>query len=280
MTKVLQLIVALSFVLYLCYARLFRRFYDLNFAANTLQIQEFFSIFVVIFVISISLTILLAWTIYMETRRNTETETESKFKIILNLITIPSNYLIKWQISLYTTVFDMVGPLGQQYLVLFAKKFLESVYLRNMFYFGMVFPRIIIIICLIMELYCGHLKYYYCALLLLIIPLIIQFLVFILKDIGPRLYPVFSDHLIFTKVATEPNKSGDLFFIKMTLKPEYSDMDLDRFMYELYYPMLYLPGTLETDFLPKYNNLRKYSLFFYYLIHSFCWGYVLIVYFL
>lgn len=182
----------------------------------------------------------------------------------------------------YGILFDWFGPSYTTYLVRLARKFLSwkrSFKIALIVSFS-VLPRVIIILVLCYDIHARLLHYYFYSLLLLFIPLIFKFFVFILKDIGPRLLPEFRN---FLDIDTSLN---DIHFVTedgpQSLKPisikfkkEFQDIDLDYFLQTFFYPMSYISGEMSANFLPIYSKIVLSTLIFYYLFHGLAWAYIL-----
>ena len=119
--------------------------------------------------------------------------------------------LQKKLITLYTKIFNYLGPKYTKHLVFFAKNFLayRKKYIVIIFIFE-ILPRSIIILVFIFEIYIKHLNYYFYSLSLLLIPTFFRFFIFILTDIGPRLLPEFQKMVIIETKNTQLNLKNTL----------------------------------------------------------------------
>jgi hypothetical protein len=146
-------------------------------------------------------------------------------------------------------------------------------------------PRLIILSIFFYEIFMRHtLHYFYLSLTLLLLPLLCHFLIFMLKDLGPRLIKEFSTYIEigppenFELSADDKEKYPHLVYANLQkrhvrFKVDEGD-DINEFMHDRYYPMCSLPIVLQPA-LDLRNKLKLYLLLIYHLAFIIGWGYVL-----
>lgn len=283
MTWIIDIIVTLAFFALLIYARLFRKVYEIDFSEekfldNIIAIKT-------LLVVNTVLALILLFLLYRQYQPKEDSILSLWIQVYFGWY---FNALNRGLFKVYTFIFDLGAPNKvnySKYVIHLAKWFIISKPFRISLYLGIIIPRVIIVCFLIFEIYFGFLKYFYYSLLLLIIPLIVQFIIFMLKDISPRLYPEFRKHVIITKEILPEKEQIIIDGITLNtafnfhMHPDYPKDDFSDFMTNYYEPLLYIESKLNDIFLPIYTKIRLLTLFLYFSILAACWYYVLCIYF-
>jgi len=192
---------------------------------------------------------------------------------------------VKYNIFLktYTIIFDWLTPARTKYIVRLAEYCLEFTTKKNISIIicFVVIPRMISLLVFISEIYMGILHYYFYSLLLNFIPLIFRFILFILSDLGPRVLPELKQFVVTDKVGEMiiETPEGDKTVAVMGLKPgpaAYPDLDFDRFMFDVYYPVLYIKGHMECVIMPLVSKITNITQIIYYIVQSIGLSYIII----
>jgi hypothetical protein len=185
----------------------------------------------------------------------------------------------------YTMILDFIGPKQVHKIINLAKLVLTYTNneIRYIIISFVLIPRLIIVFTFLLEIYFGKLHYYFYSLFLLLIPLIFKFIVFMLKDIGPRILPEFQKFVILEPENTNvviQTKEGDKVVqrYKFRLIPEASDLDLGFLLSNFYYPLLHIEGHVEQIITPIASKITLISIYIYYIIHFL--GLTYIIYFI
>ena len=189
-------------------------------------------------------------------------------------------YFIGVFIKGYDVFIKYIGPPRVKYIIQFTQFFLNICHYRVAMIFSFVIlPRVIILVVFIIEIfYIKQIHYYFYSLILLIIPFIFRFIIFILKDIGPRVVPSFKECLKFTKkpgTTFIDNQGNEFDFMDITMKPEYNELDCDAFLRRFYYPALNIPNIMTYTFIPKRTKITLLITYIYHIIHLLGWGYII-----
>ena len=270
-------IVALGFWAFILHVRLFRKFYDLIFFTETFK--ETKSLFQSLFIITLFATLVSIIALYLEYKRKKTPSTflswfQKKFSLIFRLL----KHFEEGKITLYDFFFKCLGKY-QDYLVsgtyLFIKHYKKA---KIIIFGGIIISRLIIIICLITEIYFCHLKYYFYSLLLLILYLIIQLIIFILNDIGRRYIPILGRYIMIDEEqAIKAHKAKEPYLVQF--KPEYAYGDIQYFSKYFLTPIMQIPFLMKNDFLPLYRKINLFTFICFFGIQACCWYYILTFYF-
>jgi hypothetical protein len=173
----------------------------------------------------------------------------------------------------YVMLFEFFGIERTEYLIKLTKFVLDT---PNKIIFVITFcfvclPRLIILIIFVIEISLGQLHYFFYGLFLLIIPLIFRVILFVLTDLGPRLFPEF-DTLVKknTKTMFITTKDGvkEQIITEIGFIDSLSDACFDTFAERVYYPLMHIEKYMKNYFLPKYIKIIQYSGLVYYFIIS------------
>lgn len=279
---IISFVFSIWFIYFLLSRRVFKTIFDiylLNIAID--KKATLLSFFIVALVISLVILFMLLFSGYTEFIK----KNDDSFKLLLKS---PFIYILKIFVTIenlllhtYTLVFEYIGPNKTIYLIFFTKYCIKkSNYFKQIIVFGEVLPRIIIIIVFIVELFIlKHLHYYFISLILLLIPLLFRFILFVLKDLGPRVLPELRKHLQDLPMQETTiiinNQMKRVGIQHYVLKPEYEHLGLDYFMNNFYYPLRDMSSFLETTFLPLHKKIKFITLISYFFIHVIGWTYVL-----
>ena len=211
---------------------------------------------------------------------------------VLSIFSNPKqNFLLKIQAKIsnivkkaYNIVFNWLDPNITIRLVFFARDFLTyKQYYLHIIYILEIIPRVIILTIFILEIFMGHLHYYFYSLTLLILPLVLRGLIHVLKDIGPRVLPEIRSYLYIKSSIDDTviidGKEKNVKIVDIWLKPEYRNtFNLDYILDYYFFPLQEITIVMENDFVPKYN-IRKYIIrIIYHGIHVIGWIYILKVF--
>lgn len=277
------------FGIFLLYSRLFKK--PLDIPLNPID-NKFLPYLISIFLIVISLSIIFSLTLIFAKKQEKNTFLNKHKRLLQikdklfqtyknNIITRSVEYLRKTLISGYGAIFDWFGPKYTVYLVKSTKYiFSGSHYYKLVIILCELIPRIVILSIFIIEIYYQHLHYYFYSLVLLVIPLIFKFFMFVIEDLGPRVIPELAKLFIFehenTQITWETTPE-DVTLINITLRPEYEHLDLNLVLRDYYFPLTKLSSELQVNFLPLYKKIKVYVLLGYYFIQAIGWGYIIYI---
>ena len=275
---IVTLILSSSLLIYMIIRKLFKK--TRNLAIKLVEIDGDLNIFIFLLIaigISVVLFCIMCYALYRYWRSKTNKKA-GLFERIRNISII--KYFINIIPNGYDIVFNWINPEITIHLVFFARAFLTyKKYYLHIIYMLEILPRVIILSTFIIEICMGHLHYYFYSLTLLILPLVLRGLVYILKDIGPRLLPEYKSYLHFSKpvdaTITIKGIEKQVLIIDVTVKPEYEDLfPVEYILNNYFYPLEQITIVIENDFVPKYN-LRKYIIrIIYHGIHVIGWIYI------
>lgn len=239
-----------------CYLQWTRHFLIITL---TLPNENYFKFFFVYSTVLFLFSVLQLWLIQYIKKAKLEYNEQSlsvKKKNFLSKLKILQKILTKLNIFYlaYNLIFKYFGP-GNRYAVfvirftIFVLSF-SKLQIQLIISLFVILPKLIIICIFIYELYLGQLHYYFYSNILMIFVYIIQMLLFILRDIGPRLLP-------------EAEAMINHFFhngkFVSVLKPEYSDVSPEYFFYGFYEPLSSIENFIKVNVLPIYTKLIIYS---------------------
>lgn len=236
------------------------------------QIIQYLNGFILLFIL---LIVALTW--YL---RNSKITPESVFFKLTKIFKETLDYLNIFYRA-YVILFNATSGDYTIYLIKLAKYCLS---LKIITYDIIIFcfislPRILILLSLVIEIYFGQLYYYFYSLLLLLIPLLFRLILFMLKDVGPRVLPELHEIVqqniteITYKAADGVEKKG--LAINYSLKPEHSDLNLDGIMEYFYYPAFHIEGHIVKNINPRVNIISKITVIGYYIITIIAFTYIL-----
>lgn len=160
-----------------------------------------------------------------------------------------------------------------KYLIKLAKIVLELTnkqVLLIIFFFA-VMPRILIVLVFLTDLYLGRWHYFPYALFLVIIIVIFRLVLFMLKDIGIRLFPEFDQYVVKEKHKITQNtiEGKEEFYVTgLSFIEEFADKDFNDFALNTYYPLMNISEHMQTIIMPLYANIVQYTLLMYHFIIS------------
>lgn len=250
---------------------------SLNVILNDLESSSLQMHFIYLFILTVISMLTTLYLIIMNRLcLNNSTKPKSHIFTFFHIIITK---IISIFIHTYDVVFNLLSANVTKYVVKLAKLFLIYNNKSYQIIFTVeILPRIFISSCFLIELYYEHLHYYFVSLSLLIIPFLFRGLVFILRDIGPRLKPEFSQMVIQTIVETnrfllENEKPCQI--ISLRLKPEYFKINENMFFNDYYDPIFFIEPEMLFKFIPLYTRIKLYVHFCYYLFFSCGWVYII-----
>lgn len=265
----LKLIFALSFLLFLLQVKLFINVGTENFSVELLQVNG------LLFLALFALTSIFSLMLFLVLRLNVKNTTN------LHII----KELKKSKDYFYSIFVDFFFARYQKILIYFTYLFLTYSGVKYIIFFLVIAPRFVIIFCLIQNIYCGQFGSYYYSLLLLILPLIVKIIIYMLKQIGPKLFPIYNEKT--EKIEVEYFSFCNLFStqedieigLNLQFKRKYNQEDFTEFLTYYYVPLYLISKCMKKKFLPNYYKIHFVTLLIYYVIQIICWGYLLMLYF-
>ena len=235
----------------------------------------YLSIYMLIFV-----TFIMLITLYLKNKKVTE---NSLGTTLLKKLISFLNYINIFYRT-YVILFEATSADYTHYIIKLAKISLALKKRTNLIiiFCFISLPRIIVIITLLIEIYFGALHYYFYSLLLLLIPLLFRIILFMLKDLGPRVLPELKQIVKQGDINENPPFPYETaegvktcFAIRFYLAPEHSDLDLDYVMEEFYYPALFIQCHIEKNIDPRVYVISKITIISYYLVTALGFAYIL-----
>ena len=101
-----------------------------------------------------------------------------------------------------------------------------------------------------------------------------------LNDIGPRVSDEFKPMVTMqldrsvTREITTPTETYKCNLINVTLKPEFTDYNLDTVL-SFYLPAQYLETYMQQDIMPLYKKINKITIMGYYILQGLGFAYIL-----